>query len=272
MTDNNEGNEIIPQETNNNIKENEENNNNNNENNISPKEQSTTNKEKESEILTPLINPELKNQEEQKINTQSNNMKILQGDHLIKIRRSKIFGIPYFIFGNTVHFYFICQKIPSSEMRLSQIPTPPFTLGSCKTFFSCFILGMIGYLLVTLAQFYLSLSIYIRIIIISCFAFYLITGLLTFFLNPGVEYCDGKSENKNYCQICNFYYPSNGKKIEHCDVCQVCVRNWDHHCGVIGKCIGRRNLFFFYAYLVAGCLEFMLIMVVMMDTAVFEQK
>ena len=37
------------------------------------------------------------------------------------------------------------------------------------------------------------------------------------------------------------------KNIRHCIDCGLCVEGYDHHCVVVGNCIGRRNKFSFYA-------------------------
>ena len=56
----------------------------------------------------------------------------LEDDHYIIIERTKLFNIPYFTFGFTIHFYLPSQKL-QMKMKLSEIPNPPFTLGpECK--------------------------------------------------------------------------------------------------------------------------------------------
>lgn len=34
----------------------------------------------------------------------------------------------------------------------------------------------------------------------------------------------------------------------HCDHCDCCVLGYDHHCGVLGTCIGKKNLTAFYMF------------------------
>jgi len=66
---------------------------------------------------------------------QNNNQEIY--DYLINIQYSKIFHFPYFYFGNIFHFYFPCQKFSSNQVKLSEMPTPPFAIvrTECKYIF-----------------------------------------------------------------------------------------------------------------------------------------
>ena len=60
------------------------------------------------------------------------NAKIPVNDYLILIRKIPLLGIKYFKFGNTINFYFCCS-LKKREYKLSEIPTPLFTLGpECK--------------------------------------------------------------------------------------------------------------------------------------------
>ena len=52
----------------------------------------------------------------------------LEDDHYITILKTRLFKIPYFIFGFTTHFYFPSEKL-QNKMKLSEVPNPPFTLG-----------------------------------------------------------------------------------------------------------------------------------------------
>jgi len=38
------------------------------------------------------------------------------------------------------------------------------------------------------------------------------------------------------------------KGTHHCRDCDVCIRNYDHHCPWTSKCIGEKNLCKFYVF------------------------
>lgn len=79
----------------------------------------------------------------------------------------------------------------------------------------------------------------------------LISGLLTFILNPGVIYSDN-SDEKVYCSQCQFLYPKSNKNMEHCYICGICICKLDHHCDVIGKCVGKNNIVCFLLFVFSG--------------------
>ncbi|EKF39187.1 hypothetical protein MOQ_000590 [Trypanosoma cruzi marinkellei] len=49
-----------------------------------------------------------------------------------------------------------------------------------------------------------------------------------------------------FCRVCGLRRPP---RTSHCYQCNVCVQEHDHHCGVIGGCVGRRSLRWFVLYL-----------------------
>ena len=79
-------------------------------------------------------------------------------------------------------------------------------------------------------------------------------------LNPGIPNRDYYSDNfysKNInesgsglkkCNRCNIVTPK-AFKINHCEICNVCVMAYDHHCPWTGKCIGKYNIIPFYCFL-----------------------
>ena len=37
--------------------------------------------------------------------------------------------------------------------------------------------------------------------------------------------------------------------IQHCNLCNTCIIGYDHHCRWLSKCVGRKNLWGFYAFI-----------------------
>lgn len=68
-------------------------------------------------------------------------------------------------------------------------------------------------------------------------------------LAPGeVDPLEGAGHGYTLCRSCNVRRPP---RTSHCYVCNVCVLEHDHHCGVIGGCVGARSLRWFTLYLVS---------------------
>ncbi len=73
------------------------------------------------------------------VNTNNNwNQKMVKNKEIIAyfltIQYSKLLHIPYFKFGNIFHFYFPCKHFTSNQIKLSEMPTPPFAVirSECK--------------------------------------------------------------------------------------------------------------------------------------------
>ncbi len=60
------------------------------------------------------------------------------------------------------------------------------------------------------------------------------------------------------CTYCNVLRPPGAV---HCHDCKVCVLELDHHCPWTGKCIGKRNLKFFYAFLITLCTHLAVVLI-----------
>ena len=82
--------------------------------------------------------------------------------------------------------------------------------------------------------------------------------LLTSILNPGtpekkyfLENFDmEKNDLKNYriCGNCKLIMDLD-KETEHCYDCNICVMGNDHHCPWTSKCVGYKNIYFFYGFI-----------------------
>lgn len=63
-----------------------------------------------------------------------------------------------------------------------------------------------------------------------------------------IETIQGVQVYRPYCATCNIIRPV---RASHCSECDNCVERFDHHCGVIGACIGKRNFRSFFFFLSA---------------------
>ena len=57
---------------------------------------------------------------------------------------------------------------------------------------------------------------------------------------------------KVYCGTCQIFRP---ERASHCKACQCCVEVLDHHCPLVGNCIGKRNYQFFCAFILSATLS-----------------
>ena len=55
------------------------------------------------------------------------------------------------------------------------------------------------------------------------------------------------TQEYGFCNICKVY-PYD--KVDHCDMCKVCLTKMDHHCVWMGKCIANENTKYFYGTLI----------------------
>lgn len=61
-----------------------------------------------------------------------------------------------------------------------------------------------------------------------------------------MRYVFGAAGWEKWCRTCKIWRPP---RSSHCNICGVCVRRFDHHCLLVGNCIGNDNHRFFAAFL-----------------------
>eukprot|EP00759_Apiculatamorpha_spiralis_P043651 PhF_6_TR40930/c0_g1_i1/m.61919/K16675/ZDHHC9_14_18; palmitoyltransferase ZDHHC9/14/18 len=52
---------------------------------------------------------------------------------------------------------------------------------------------------------------------------------------------------RRFCGTCNIVRPV---RVSHCPECDYCIHEFDHHCGVLGCCVGKRTWRYFTWYIV----------------------
>lgn len=161
------------------------------------------------------------------------------------------FGIQFIRIGNTYCFKFDINQ------------EPKYTIGRN------YLRGLIIF------AFYTVIS--IAFVIMLCFTIpwlifpYLGLVSLTFLaffqsylLNPGIILKSIVNTDDNnlikFCENCQIYVAKESAS-HHCHECDICIEGYDHHCGVIGKCIGKNNKKWFLLMVgLAGILYFLTIL------------
>jgi palmitoyltransferase ZDHHC9/14/18 len=103
-------------------------------------------------------------------------------------------------------------------------------------------------------------------VIVSGFIVYFLqitSYTLTFLMEPGLPLNlmnkntvpEKLDNNYKYCDQCKIII-SIEEKSNHCDVCNVCILDYDHHCPWTSKCIGRNNILPFYLFITFTMLLF----------------
>ena len=67
--------------------------------------------------------------------------------------------------------------------------------------------------------------------------------------DTGDEDEDSELVVQDWCFGCQIWRPPHAG---HCRQCECCIQRFDHHCFVLGACIGRHNLLFFLLFLLAS--------------------
>jgi energy-coupling factor transporter transmembrane protein EcfT len=98
----------------------------------------------------------------------------------------------------------------------------------------------------------------LKLIGIFLWLFQSVIYLITSLINPGTPtpeyYLENYDLNKTkvgtfrICSKCKLIMDLS-KGTEHCPDCDICIMGIDHQCPWTSKCIGKNNLYFFYAFL-----------------------
>ncbi|CAD7953661.1 unnamed protein product [Amoebophrya sp. A120] len=83
---------------------------------------------------------------------------------------------------------------------------------------------------------------------------------------PYVSYCNKCDPDGSVLK--EYFYPNvanNGYNLHHCEFCDTCIQDFDHHCPWTGKCIGAGNIVSFYRFLsFSGCTILYMVVIVLL--------
>ena len=161
---------------------------------------------------------------------------------------------------------YICKKKGNTYIiTVDKDNNPIFTVGPEWIYFailSTFI--TVGFLF--LCIFYYSFT-PLYLFIPGFFVYFIFIFVYTkmFISNPGFAKGVNFEKEKSNCLYCSFckIYVNKNSKIVHCSKCGLCIEGFDHHCGWIGKCIAKKNLYEFYF------LIFWIVVIILFYTATF---
>ena len=157
---------------------------------------------------------------------------------------------------------FCCKKIGHTLCLLSdKMGNPLLMIGPHWPMYFCFCgLISLGYFSF-FYHFFHILNTFLKICGIISYGLYFISYTGTFLLNPGYPERNEESLIGNprikykYCIECDMWIRID-RNISHCVECGVCIEGYDHHCPWTGKCIGRKTIFYFYAFITSVFIVF----------------
>ena len=155
----------------------------------------------------------------------------------------------------TTKLRFCCKKIGHTLCLLSdKMGNPLIMIGPHWPMYVCFC----GLIVISYSAFFYNffykLNLFLKIFGLFSFGLYFISYTGTFLLNPGYPERNEESLKGNprikfkYCVECDMWVRID-RSISHCLECGVCIEGYDHHCPWTGKCIGRKTIYFFYAFI-----------------------
>jgi hypothetical protein len=173
---------------------------------------------------------------------------------------------------------FCCKKIGHTLCIFSdKMGNPLIMIGPDWPLYLFLCGGVTAGYICFLIFFWKVFNIFMKIIGISSFSFFYFSYTVTFLLNPGYperneESIVGKPRIKyKYCDYCDIWERVD-MKIAHCFDCGVCIERHDHHCPWTGKCIGRKNIYYFKMFLASILVVFLFFVIALVYIDINNDK
>ena len=152
---------------------------------------------------------------------------------IIKNYKKFFLDIKYFKLGNTYNFYFNDNNNNNNNFYSYSLQSNQFIKTTLILIFFIIILLLFLTKIIKSKFFYIF---FILLLLIS-----LIFAIKLLISNPGLILESSSNINNSYfCNKCKIYVEK-FKNSFHCKSCNVCVYDFDHHCGIFGKCISQKN-------------------------------
>ena len=77
-----------------------------------------------------------------------------------------------------------------------------------------------------------------------------------------------KGQKLHFCKVCLLDTPAT---TYHCDDCEVCIDDYDHHCVFFSKCIGGGNIYPFWGSMAGLGVNFIIVICILISTGLAER-
>ena len=223
-------------------------------------------------LMSKYILQRIKNKDNNKLIDEEKNRTIkrnLKKEKNVNSLKKQKYNNNFYTKGNVYCFLFINNY-------------PVFTLGPQYYYSIIIIFFNNGIFFLFIKYIYKKLNSFFEIASISILILVNFFHLYTTFINPGIPkkswflsdkiinlimideniYREFNNNKYQICRKCNFLIDKS-LKIIHCDICNVCCENYDHHCQWIGKCIGKNNLTSFKFFVIFNILYILLQIIIL---------
>lgn len=145
---------------------------------------------------------------------------------------------------------------------------PLFIIGPNWRLYICFSISVSGLYIFLLGTFWNFINLTPKVIGIIIYLIFYLSYTYTFLINPGfpknnLEIKKGESRNKfKYCKICKILVHKENNTF-HCDICDICIEEYDHHCVWTSKCIGKNNICSFNIFAIFSFISIIYAMVIL---------
>ena len=136
---------------------------------------------------------------------------------------------------------------------------PLFIIGPDWRLYICFSFLMSALYYFVFINFWNYINLFPKIFGIIIYLIFYLSYTYTFLINPGYPKHNIDSRNEEskkklkYCNSCKLWI-NKGKNTFHCDICDICIEEYDHHCIWTSKCIGKGNICSFNIFVISTCI------------------